>query len=183
MSTYTIEANGTPMGEYTGDTATDALNTYARDAGYADYAAVVAEVGDDAIATEIDVDGLVAAVAAATGQAVFQDSYGSGVAVVAGKSFATYQELAESIGRNAWDTFEAPSTNAQLIRAYIDAEWADYKADDCTIDRIDSVEQIARRGYADVVQVGDYAIDTDDNSFREIVRIVDGRVVSVWTSF
>ena len=77
----------------------------------------------------------------------------------------------------------ATTTNTQLIRAYIDAEWADYKADDCTIDRIDTVEQIARRGYADMVQVGDYAIDTDDNSFREIVRIVDGRVVSIWTSF
>lgn len=110
MSTYTIEANGTPMGEYTGETATDALNAYARDAGYADYAAAVEATGgaDDATATEIDVDGLVAAVAAATGQAVFQDAYGSGIAVVAGKSFATYQELAESIGRNAWDTFEAP---------------------------------------------------------------------------
>ena len=98
MATFAIEANGTDMGEYTASDAAAALDAYARDAGYADYADATAQFGDDAIATEIDTDALCQAVEKATGHAVFQDSYGGGVALVNNTSFPTYQALAESIG-------------------------------------------------------------------------------------
>jgi len=57
MSTFTIDANGSDMGCYVADTAAQALDAYARDAGYTDYADVVKQFGDDAEAIEIDTDG------------------------------------------------------------------------------------------------------------------------------
>jgi hypothetical protein len=56
MSTFTIDANGSDMGCYVADTAAQALDAYARDAGYTDYADVVKQFGDDAEAIEIDTD-------------------------------------------------------------------------------------------------------------------------------
>lgn len=103
MPIFHISANDIAMGEFSGETEADALDAYARDAGYKDYADVVAQFGDDATAVQLDTDALVAAVGDATGHPVFQDSYGSGVALVNNVSYATYQDLAESIGRNAWD--------------------------------------------------------------------------------
>lgn len=103
MATFQIDANGTDMGEFHGETAQDALDSYAREAGYTDYADVVEQFGDDATATQIDTEALTSAVEEATGHAVFQDSYGNGVALVNGVSYATHQELAQSIGKNAWD--------------------------------------------------------------------------------
>lgn len=100
MAVFQITANDTDMGEYTAGSAADALNAYARDAGYADYAAVVAEFGDDAEAVEIDTDALCAAVEQATGKAVFQDSYGAGIALVDGASYASHAELAALIGKS-----------------------------------------------------------------------------------
>lgn len=100
MAYFQISANDTDMGEYHADSAEQALNAYARDAGYKDYADVAAQVGDDATARQIDADALCDAVTQATGYAVFQDSYGSGVALVDGKSYATHQDLAASIGRD-----------------------------------------------------------------------------------
>ncbi len=100
MATFSISANDTDMGEYKADTAEQALDKYARDAGYKDYADAAAQVGDDATAREIDVDALCNAVTAKTGFMVFQDSYGNGlgVASVNDKSYTSYAELAESIG-------------------------------------------------------------------------------------
>ena len=77
----------------------------ARDAGYKDYADVVAQLGDDAEAHQIDVDALCDSVTQATGHDVFQDSYGNGVALVDGKSYATHKDLADSIGRHIAEFF------------------------------------------------------------------------------
>lgn len=105
MATFSISANDTDMGEYTAASAAEALDKYARDAGYKDYADVVAQVGDDATAHEINVDALCNAVTEKTGFPVFQDSYGNGlgVASVNDKSYATYADLAASIGRPLFD--------------------------------------------------------------------------------
>ncbi|MDY0105321.1 MAG: DUF2525 domain-containing protein [Giesbergeria sp.] len=105
MAYFQISANDTDMGEYRAEDASQALDAYAKEAGYADYADVVAQFGDDAEAFEIDTDALCAAVEAETGKTVFQDTYGSGVALVDGESFATHKELAESIGRDISDFF------------------------------------------------------------------------------
>lgn len=103
MPVFNITANDTDMGEYTANSAAEALDNCARDAGYTDYADASAQFGDDASAMEIDTDALCQAVEKETGFAVFQDSYGSGVALVNGTSYATYQELAKSIEKNVWD--------------------------------------------------------------------------------
>ena len=103
MPVFNITANDTDMGEYTADGAADALDKYARDAGYTDYADASAQVRDDAQAVEIDTDALCNAVTEKTGFNVFQDSYGNGIALVNGTSYASYQELANSIGMNSWD--------------------------------------------------------------------------------
>lgn len=100
MAYFQISANDTDMGEYCAENAEQALNAYARDAGYRDYADAAAQFGDDAAAREIDQDALCAAVSKATGHTVFQDSYGNGVALVDGKSYATHKDLADSIGRD-----------------------------------------------------------------------------------
>ena len=105
MAYFQISANDTDMGEYHADSAEQALNAYARDAGYKDYADVAAQVGDDATARQIDTDALCNSVTQATGHDVSQDSYGHGVALVNGKSYATHQELAASIGRDIAEFF------------------------------------------------------------------------------
>lgn len=50
---YRITANGADMGVYEGTTADEALNAYARDAGYRDYADALTVTSDDARAIEI----------------------------------------------------------------------------------------------------------------------------------
>ena len=100
MAYFQISANDTDMGEYRADSAEQALEAYAKDAGYASYADAAEQFGDDAEAFEIDTEALCAAVETATGHSVFQDSYGNGVALVDGKSYATHKDLAQSIGRD-----------------------------------------------------------------------------------
>ena len=53
MSTYRITANDTDMGEYQAESSAQALDCYAQDAGYKDYADVIAQFGDEATATVI----------------------------------------------------------------------------------------------------------------------------------
>lgn len=103
MAVFNISANDSNMGEYSGETAGQALDAYARDAGYTDYAEVIAQFGDDATAIKIDTDALCAAAGKHFNAAVFQDSYGSGVALIDGTSFFSYTELANAIGRRVWD--------------------------------------------------------------------------------
>ena len=103
MSTFYIEANATPMGEYQADSASEALDLYAQDAGYKDYAEVVAQFGDDAIASKIDTVALALDVENALNTRVFQDSYGDGVALVHNASVATFDDLAQLIDKRVWD--------------------------------------------------------------------------------
>ena len=102
--TFAIAANGNFMGEYTGDDENAAVDAYARDAGYADFSDLLGRVEGSSRSEldifEIDTDRLVAAVEAAAGESVFQDSYGNGIALVRGESYSTYLELADAFGLN-----------------------------------------------------------------------------------
>lgn len=125
MATFTIDANGTNMGEYSANSAAEALDAYAQDAGYTDYAAVVAQVGDDAIATQIDVAALCGAAEEVLGGIALQDSYGSGVVQVDGVSYATYAELAEAANLNV-SNFTKRGRPAEIeggkrVNVYLDA--------------------------------------------------------------
>ncbi len=97
--TFEITANGTPMGEYRAEDKEAAINACCVDAGYDDLADSLAVTGgssDEFNAFEIDTDELLSAVETAAGESVFEDSYGSGVALVRATSYATYRELAEA---------------------------------------------------------------------------------------
>jgi hypothetical protein len=54
MNKYTITANDCDMGIYQAESEAHALDLYAQDAGYTDYADAAAQFGDDAIATKIE---------------------------------------------------------------------------------------------------------------------------------
>ena len=98
--TFAIAANGNFMGEYTGDDENAAVDAYASDAGYADFSDLLGRVEGSSRSEldlfEIDTDRLVAAVEAAAGESVFQDSYGKGIAQVQGESYSSYCELADA---------------------------------------------------------------------------------------
>jgi|GEM_PF-3455284 len=100
--TFEICANGTFMGEYDGVDEDTAVDCYARDAGYKNFSELLAEVPgssrDELQVSEINVDKLVADVTEEAGEVVFQDSFGDGVAMVKGKSYATYRGMAEAYG-------------------------------------------------------------------------------------
>ncbi len=100
--TFEIEVNYTLVGEYAGADENAAIDAYARNAGYDDFADLLANEPDstreEVEAFEIDTDKLVAAVESAAGEAVFEDSYGNGIALVKGNSYATYRELADAFG-------------------------------------------------------------------------------------
>lgn len=99
---YIISANDNIMGEYQGVDINEAIDEYALDAGYDSEAdmhdSVPGSSRDDLSIFEINTDKLISAITAATGETVFQDSYGDGVALVQGISYATYTDLAEAFG-------------------------------------------------------------------------------------
>ena len=98
--TFQISANGNLMGEYAGETEQDAIDAYASDAGYENFADLLERVPgatrEEVEVFEIDAAALFAAVEQSAGQPVFQDSYGEGVAVVDGISYSTFRELADA---------------------------------------------------------------------------------------
>ena len=108
--TFEIAANSNLMGEYKGADADAAIDSYARDAGYDDFADLLGRVEGSSRGElevfEIDTDKLVSAVETAAGEPVFQDSYGNGVALVKNVSYATYRELADKFGLDI-DNFHA----------------------------------------------------------------------------
>lgn len=115
MKTFDIDANGTPMGEYKGETLEEAIDAYASDAGYSDFDDMAQEVGatkEELAINEIDSEKLVEAVEKASGVSVFQDTpvlqdkgeY-DGVALVDGVRYRTYRELAEAFGLSVDDFF------------------------------------------------------------------------------
>lgn len=98
--TFEIAANGNLMGEYSGENAEAAIDAYAREAGYEDFADLLSRVPgstrEELDVFEIATDELVAAVERTAGESVFQDSYGRGIALVKGASYATYRDLADA---------------------------------------------------------------------------------------
>lgn len=102
MTVFYIEA-GEIQTEYRGENATQALNAYARDAGYSDYDDLVSEFGPVDLCIKLDIQALCTAVGEKAGVPVFEDSYGNGVALVGDKSYSSYQELAAAHGLNCWD--------------------------------------------------------------------------------
>lgn len=52
---------------------------------------------------DIDIESLIKAVDAKTSHCIFEDSYGDGVALIDGKSYRTYHELAAAFGLDASD--------------------------------------------------------------------------------
>lgn len=109
MTTYEITANDTLMGEYRAADEQGALDAFARDEGYDDYDDLMANAPgstrEEVTAKAIDTDKLIAAVEAAAGKAVFQDSYGDGVALVKNESYPTYRALAEAFGLDLADFY------------------------------------------------------------------------------
>ena len=109
MTTYEITANDALIGEYKGATEGAALDSYARDAGYEDFADLMANVPgstrEEMDVREIDMDKLCSAVADAAGEAVFKDSYGNGVALVGDQSYASHREMAEAFGLDLSDFY------------------------------------------------------------------------------
>jgi hypothetical protein len=105
MTVYFITANDTPFGEYQAANADEALLAYAKDAGYRSYAEMdeVSGGSNDIEVLEIDTAAIVAAVEAVSKGPVMQDSYGGGVALVDGISYASYDDLAAAIGKRCWD--------------------------------------------------------------------------------
>jgi hypothetical protein len=107
---FEIAANSNLMGEYKGADADAAIDSYARDAGYEDFADLLGRVEGSSRGElevfEIDTDKLIDAVTNVAGEAVFQDSYGDGVALVKNVSYATYRELADAFGLDI-DDFRA----------------------------------------------------------------------------
>lgn len=98
---YEICANGNLMGEYSGESASNAVDNFSREAGYKNYADMVEQIGgakDEIEVFEIDGDKLIAAIEAASGQSCFQDSYGGGAVLVNNKSYASYRAAAEEFG-------------------------------------------------------------------------------------
>ena len=103
MPTFSIDSNSTDMGCYSGDTEAEALDKYAQDAGYADYADTVEQFGAGETVIEIDTDAICQAINDETGYLVFQDPYGNGIALVNNVSYGSWQELAQLVGKNCWD--------------------------------------------------------------------------------
>ena len=107
--TFEITANDIFMGEYRVLNAEAALDAYARDAGYDDFAALIENVPgstrEEVDVREIDLDKLCDAVSDAAGEPVFQDSYGNGVASVKGESYTTHREMAEAFGLDLSDFY------------------------------------------------------------------------------
>lgn len=105
--TFEVCANGNLMGEYKGEGPDQARDAFASDAGYEDYADLLAGVPgssrDEIAVFEIDTARLVSAASDAAGEPVFQDSYGNGIAVVKGVSYATYRDLSEAFGLDITD--------------------------------------------------------------------------------
>jgi len=110
---YEITANQNLCGEYHGTDEQSAIRAYIQDAGYdsvEDCADRLDRTRDEILREidifEIDTDKLVSAVEDIAGEAVFQDSYGDGIALVKGQSYMTYRDLAAAFDLDL-DNFRA----------------------------------------------------------------------------
>ena len=117
--TYEITANDVLMGEYRASSIEAALDAFARDAGYEDFADALENVPsstrDEVYVEEVDTDLLIAAVEEATSEAAFQDSYGSGVVLVKGESYPTYRALAEAFGLDLADFYTSRTDPTNFV--------------------------------------------------------------------
>ena len=115
MKTFDIDANGTPMGEYKGETLEEALDAYASDAGYSDFDDMAKEVGatkEELAINVIDSAKLVEAVEQAAGVSVHQDTavlYDKdeydGIFILDCVRYRSCRELAEAFGLSVDDFF------------------------------------------------------------------------------
>lgn len=109
--TFSIIASNNNMGSYQALSASQALDKYARDRGCLNFNAAL-ELGDDARAIQIDINALKNAVKASTGYEVFEPNergladgigVGTGVCVYDSNVWDSWDQVAESIGKNCWD--------------------------------------------------------------------------------
>lgn len=98
MPYYTIEVNGADFGEYHAGDKAAALDKYAKDAGYASYADVIEQFGDDADVRKIDTERLIRDAERITKRAAFQSVFPGSVAVVSGVECAEWSDVAALIG-------------------------------------------------------------------------------------
>jgi hypothetical protein len=107
MALWNISVNASDMGEFQAASAAEALEAYAVDSGYKNYAELQElyplDDDDDEIVTEIDTDAIVDAAAKHYDALVFQDSYGDGVALINNKSYKSWADLCAAMGKNTWD--------------------------------------------------------------------------------
>lgn len=90
MRTYIICA-GDIVSEYRATSADEALEQYARDAGMSDYRELVSEWGSVDSVDVLDTDAIVKALP----HAVFDDAYGDGIALIDGRSYASWRDVCE----------------------------------------------------------------------------------------
>lgn len=90
MRTYIICA-GDIVSEYRAESAEQALDTYARDAGMSDYRDLASEWGPVDSVDVLNTTSLVSALP----HAAFDDAYGDGVALIDGRSYASWRDVCE----------------------------------------------------------------------------------------
>lgn len=100
---FEIVANGNLFGEYEGENADAAIDAYAREAGYEDFADLLRRVPgstrEELEVFEIDTEKLVNAVEEVAGESVFQDNYGRGIALVKGGVKGKYKIWCDDCGQ------------------------------------------------------------------------------------
>ena len=111
MKTFEIDANGTPMGEYKGETMANAIDAFACEAGYHSFAHMAQEVGatkEELAINEIDSAKLVEAIEKTAGVSVQLDTAVLYVKDECDGIFVRYRscrELAEDFGLSVDDFF------------------------------------------------------------------------------
>lgn len=122
MSIYTIDANCTYMGEYRAESAESALEQFVQDAGYNSVADMLEVTGIDnsVLVNKINTEALVDAYSKKTGETLYQDSYGDGVAILSdGTCFDCYESIAAAINMTLDDFVESVISESDVVRSML----------------------------------------------------------------